>query len=832
MNTRVSIEDLILALKLLMPTSQAGWITLNQLSNKIYGTTSPQHTDILLATIQLPQNASYFAITQNNKKVKLSQLGLEHLGKIVTKELTLTQKIANSIRSYASKLRPLTLNVEKVTSINKVDNKYIHALFVQIEDNSIAPETPVTFISQNFGQKYGFIVGQEPDGGVIYAAFEHKIYDNDLPGKLTVNSNYLLSRLAEKVEELEGFPSRMQSILKQQASSNNIIIANNNSLEVAESLATYKSPWSKLLWGPPGAGKTYSLGYFVTRLCEIDPDPNFLIVAPSNLAVDNALEKIIYHLERHPKLSRLISERKVLRFGYPRKSSILENQNLLGPHELDELSLSVSELAKKIKKFERENKSETEIASLRTQLMSKQEEIRKCVDFHIRNARIVATSTTLAYLDSSPIKEQEWDTVIVDEVTMVNPALCTFLASLAKKRFLLAGDPQQLGPVYQSQDDSSEEFDWLGKDIFEKCAVSFVENQSRNVKIDDPRLCRITAQRRCADEIWNLVSHLYPQVEKDLNNERIEKLRQLPPFPGKSVVLLDTSIITTPDNQTRKRQKHGSWSNSFTAELCMEVATITAAEAISQDLGMTSIGIISPYRMQVKQLRQRIQKEYQATSTPYEDVIFEAGTVHSFQGSDADIIIFDLVDTFPRRKLGALLSGETGIRLLNVALTRAKGKVIIIVNKKWLREIDCSYNSLLEKIVRSENISEIKVSPPIDNDNRLTESPIEQYLLQAISRNPAFKDIQLQYIIKDNTGNIISRADFAFPKLKYAIYCDGKEWHLRENRWHYDIRQRNKLTELGWIFSVFTGNAVMEDPEKCSAQIYKTFLTRSEALQG
>jgi superfamily I DNA and/or RNA helicase len=62
------------------------------------------------------------------------------------------------------------------------------------------------------------------------------------------------------------------------------------------------------------------------------------------------------------------------------------------------------------------------------------------------------------------------------------------------------------------------------------------------------------------------------------------------------------------------------------------------------------------------------------------------GTIHQFQGSEADVIIFDLVDGPGRPDLGRLLTGDTGIRLINVMITRARGKLILLLNRRWTRD--------------------------------------------------------------------------------------------------------------------------------------------------
>ena len=98
-----------------------------------------------------------------------------------------------------------------------------------------------------------------------------------------------------------------------------------------------------------------------------------------------------------------------------------------------------------------------------------------------------------------------------------------------------------------------------------------------------------------------------------------------------------------------------------------------------------SIGVITPYRGQVSLLKALfIQKEY--------DLAFQnrvkIGTVHTFQGSECDVIIFDMVDCSKFEKgnayPGKLYEGEQGEQLLNVAISRARHKLIVICDPEYM----------------------------------------------------------------------------------------------------------------------------------------------------
>src|SRR5262249_13734013 len=153
------------------------------------------------------------------------------------------------------------------------------------------------------------------------------------------------------------------------------------------------------------------------------------------------------------------------------------------------------------------------------ELLTVQEELRNTVHAHFQQTAVVFTTSTLAYLGSemNPIADSSWSSVIVDEATMVPPAQCAFLATLAGQRFLLAGDPRQLGPIYESQSGSVSTIEWMGKDIFEKSGISQGHGEARTIKLFDSRLSRIDSQRRCCKAIWERVKRLYPYVVTSVN---------------------------------------------------------------------------------------------------------------------------------------------------------------------------------------------------------------------------------------------------------------------------------------------------------------------------
>src|SRR5699024_3986551 len=107
------------------------------------------------------------------------------------------------------------------------------------------------------------------------------------------------------------------------------------------------------------------------------------------------------------------------------------------------------------------------------------------------------------------------------------------------------------------------------------------------------------------------------------------------------------------------------------------------AEKISKSLAHDeSIGIITPYRNQAR----LIHKIIEDTQT-LRNIDIRINTVHSFQGGDETVIIFDSLEGEGAKKWSMINeydNTESAKLLLNVALTRAEKKLYIVANNEYL----------------------------------------------------------------------------------------------------------------------------------------------------
>jgi superfamily I DNA and/or RNA helicase len=87
-----------------------------------------------------------------------------------------------------------------------------------------------------------------------------------------------------------------------------------------------------------------------------------------------------------------------------------------------------------------------------------------------------------------------------------------------------------------------------------------------------------------------------------------------------------------------------------------------------------NIGVVTPYRGQVAVIKRLL--EARGISLPNRNRV-TIGTIHAFQGSESDVFIWDLVDTRDDT-IGRLYHSDSGERLGNVAVSRAKGKLVVV----------------------------------------------------------------------------------------------------------------------------------------------------------
>jgi len=249
------------------------------------------------------------------------------------------------------------------------------------------------------------------------------------------------------------------------------------------------------------------------------------------------------------------------------------------------------------------------------------------------------------------------------------------LAQNVKKRIIVCGDFMQLGPISMSQSQSARK--WLHSDLFKLIGLGPDKLPSRK------SLAMLNTQRRMALDIAELVNQSF-------YNGRLQTASNIRHYRYKDLIN-PGHIEFIEMGRDEGYQSEFSKSKSRYNKL-NRAEVFKLLEAIFDEHQNVEVGIITPYAQQVADYKLELERR------SWNQV--KVGTIHSFQGSECAIIIWDMVDTL-NDSIGKLYKGETGERLVNVAISRTISKLIVVGNHRVFHEAQGrdSVTGRLKKVV-------------------------------------------------------------------------------------------------------------------------------------
>lgn len=341
--------------------------------------------------------------------------------------------------------------------------------------------------------------------------------------------------------------------------------------------------------------------------------------------------------------------------------------------ELDTCTLKRDELkAKKKEKSKEYDEIEKKIKHVRN-------DIRKEEKQYAERAQLIGTTISCATVD--PIFDsKQFDLVMFDEVSMAYVPQVIAAAALSKGKFLCVGDFRQLAPISQCPDSQL-----LKKDIFSYLKII----DGTGHMYWHPWLVMPNEQRRMHPDIAGFSNkYIYKRLLQ--NHKSVEDSRnaivQAFPLPGDAMNLIDIAgTYCAADKNT-----DGSRFNILSAIIAFSTAVCASQQTVE------NVGIITPYAAQTRLIRAML-KDY----TTRKESRISCATVHQFQGSESDIIIFDAVESYPKSAVGYLMGKDPDniARLINVAVTRAKGKLITVANDKFWDNLYTGTNHIFYKLL-------------------------------------------------------------------------------------------------------------------------------------
>ncbi len=312
--------------------------------------------------------------------------------------------------------------------------------------------------------------------------------------------------------------------------------------------------------------------------------------------------------------------------------------------------------------------------------------------------QIVAT-TNLKLLTTPAFEDLHFDLAIMDEAgfTDLPAALGPFVKA---NRIILIGDHKQLQPITQNEGAFGvliQQYPFLEKSIFEQ----FWENiNSENKGI------MLNKQYRMREQIASFISKEFYKGMLETAQQGGESNLRVAEDP---VISSECPLVFI----NVKAWEVKEWNSRFCNGEIEVVKRIVKKFAEHNDEGIyENIGVITPFRPQSNRIKDKIPTEV------------TCGTVHVFQGHEKHIILYSTVRQDEERgSRSPLLLDE---RLLNVAVSRAKDKFILLGNKDVLFQLP-HYRTLIEHATRYGQIYE-GIPAGYDYTNRCDYCgrPIEQ----------------------------------------------------------------------------------------------------------
>jgi ATP-dependent RNA/DNA helicase IGHMBP2 len=393
-----------------------------------------------------------------------------------------------------------------------------------------------------------------------------------------------------------------------------------------------------LVHGPPGTGKTTVLVEVIRRA--VARGEPVLAAAPSNLAVDNLVERLA------------AAGVDGVRVGHPARvlPSVLERtlEARVAGHEAARIAADLVARALDLRRESRKRRQRRGPGRFSEAREAEREARQLIAEARLLEARAEAdvlarapvVLATLTSLDGPALAARRFALAVVDEATQaVEPA--AYLALLKAERAVLAGDHLQLPPTVLS---AAAQAGGLGISLFERLVA--LHGARARVTLAEQHRMNTRIMRYPSEALYGGALRAHPAVaDHALDDAPLE-------------------VVDTSGRGFEEATPEGSDSKLNEGEA--ELAAAEVERILALGVAPDAVAVIAPYDAQVQRLRELLAARL--------DEGLEVDTVDGFQGREKEAVVVSLVRANETGEVGFL----SDVRRMNVALTRARKKLVVV----------------------------------------------------------------------------------------------------------------------------------------------------------
>jgi ATP-dependent RNA/DNA helicase IGHMBP2 len=398
--------------------------------------------------------------------------------------------------------------------------------------------------------------------------------------------------------------------------------------------------------GPPGTGKTTTIVQAIKNLIRQN-EKQILVVAPSNTAVDLLSEKLALEglnvlrignpARVSEKLSALTLDSKMASHSYMKDAKQLKKQAAGFKNMAHQYKRSFGKRERDQRKalFDEAHKIIKEVGKIEQFI----------IDDLVEKAQVI--TATLVGCNHHTVRDKTYHTVVIDEAGQALEPAC-WIPILKAEKLIMAGDHFQLPPTIKSDAAAKN---GLSTTLLEKCAV-----------MHPAAVTLLEEQYRMNEAIMGFSSAEFYGDRLKANPSVANRLLFTDDVPMSFVDTAGCGFDEKPDGTSTVNPDEAVFLFKHLYDLNEK---LTAATVM-----FPSVAIISPYKAQI-----RILKELFEASPLFEHADnISINTIDSFQGQERDVVYISMARSNNEGAIGFL----SDIRRMNVAMTRARKKLVII----------------------------------------------------------------------------------------------------------------------------------------------------------